>query len=327
MVAKRPELWKSLRNGGIATDGRVMDEAEQAARQALSEIGTIARFDGPLERMGGLTNIVFRAGAHVLRLPGRGTEEYINRANEAVAAREAARAGVSPELVHVDPVTGIMVTRFIEGAVTLSPEGFRARRGAPARAGTALARLHRSGVVFPFRFELFAMIDDYLAILATKDIVLPAGYHDVVAEAQSIRRSLEAATIAPVACHCDPLCENFLDTGERVWIVDWEYSGMNDPMWDLGDLSVEGQFGPDQDEEMLAAYFGGEAPPAERSRMVIYKAMCDLLWTLWGLIQLANGNPADDFRNYANTRFSRCKALMAAPQFGEHRRALEAIRA
>jgi thiamine kinase-like enzyme len=103
-----------------------------------------------------------------------------------------------------------------------------------------------------------------------------------------------------------------------MWIVDWEYSGMNDPMWDLGDLSVEGQFDPDQDEELIRAYFGGVPNSAERGRIIIYKAMCDLLWTLWGLIQLASGNPADDFRAYADGRFARCKALMGTADFGRH---------
>ena len=103
-----------------------------------------------------------------------------------------------------------------------------------------------------------------------------------------------------------------------MWIVDWEYSGMNDPMWDLGDLSVEGEFDDAQDEAMLTAYFNGEARPDARGRMVIYKAMCDLLWTLWGLIQLANNNQADDFQAYADDRFARCKALMAHPDFARH---------
>jgi thiamine kinase-like enzyme len=129
---------------------------------------------------------------------------------------------------------------------------------------------------------------------------------------------LSAHPLPNVACHCDPLCENFLDDGERVWIVDWVYSGMNDPMWDLGDLSVEGGFDPGQDEELLDGYFVGAPRPDERGRMVIYKAMCDLLWTLWGLIQHAEGNPADDFWAYANSRFSRCRALMASPGFAGH---------
>jgi thiamine kinase-like enzyme len=163
------------------------------------------------------------------------------------------------------------------------------------------------------------MIDEYLNVLSTKDVALPAGYQDIVAEAdRSIRAALAAHPLPLAPCHCDPLCENFLDTGERMWIVDWEYSGMNDPLWDLADLSVEGQFGAAQDEEMISAYFGGEPRPAEAGRIVIYKAMCDLLWTLWGLIQLANGNPADDFRAYADGRFARCLALMETPGFARH---------
>ncbi|RVB73666.1 LPS biosynthesis choline kinase [Mesorhizobium sp. M7A.F.Ca.CA.004.06.1.1] len=288
------------------------------ARAALDAIPMLAGYSGPLERLGGLTNLVFKAGDFCLRIPGKGTEEYINRANEAVAAREAAKAGVSPEVLHVDPGTGVMVTRYIAGAETMSPEKFRTRPGSPARAGEAFRKLHDSGAVFPFRFELFAMIDDYLKVLSTKEVALPAGYHDVVREAETVRSALAAHPLPIVACHCDPLCENFLDTGERMWIVDWEYSGMNDPLWDLGDLSVEGKFDAAQDEEMIRAYFGGEARPAERGRIVIYKAMCDLLWTLWGLIQLANNNPVDDFRAYADGRFARCKALMETPEFSRH---------
>lgn len=292
--------------------------ADEQARTALAAIPMLAGYDGPLERLGGLTNLVFRGKDFCLRIPGKGTEEYINRANEAVAAREAAKAGVSPEVLHVDAETGVLVTRFIAGAETMSPEKFKTRPGSPARAGKAFRKLHTSGAVFPFRFELFAMIDDYLKVLSTKDVALPAGYHDVVREAEAVRSALAAQPLPIVACHCDPLCENFLDTGDRMWIVDWEYSGMNDPLWDLGDLSVEGQFDAAQDEEMMLAYFGGEPRPAERARVVIYKAMCDLLWTLWGLIQLANKNPADDFRAYADGRFARCKALMEMPEFSRH---------
>ncbi len=298
------------------TDG--LDEA----RKVIAGIPLLADAGEP-QRLGGLTNLVFRIGDYCLRIPGKGTEEYIDRANEAVAAKEAARAGVSPEMLHFDPKTGVMVTRFIDGAATMTAEGFMEREGAPARAGEAFRRLHLSGAQFPFHFELFSMIDDYLGILSTKNVTLPEGYHDVVREASAVRKALAADPVALAACHCDPLCENFLDTDERMWIVDWEYSGMNDPMWDLGDLSVEGGFDAAQDEEMLTAYFGGEASAKDRGRMVIYKAMCDLLWTLWGLIQLANGNPADDFRAYADGRFARCKALMATPDFSRHLKAVE----
>ncbi len=298
--------------------GEDMNESMNTARQVIAGLPILAATGATPERLGGLTNLVWRVGPYCLRIPGKGTEEYIDRANEAVAAREAAKAGVSPEVLHFDPKTGVMVTRFIERTVTMSPKLFASRKGAAARAGKAFRQLHDSGAMFPFRFELFAMIDDYLKILSTKDVELPPGYHDVVAEAEAVRAALAARPLPLAACHCDPLCENFLDTGETMWIVDWEYSGMNDPMWDLGDLSVEGGFDAALDEEILRAYFGGEPDPRDRGRMVIYKAMCDLLWTLWGLIQLANRNPADDFRAYADGRFARCKALMGTAEFGRH---------
>jgi thiamine kinase-like enzyme len=298
-----------------------MSELE-LARRAMADVPMLKNYKGPIVRLGGLTNLVFQVGEFCIRLPGKGTEEYINRANEAVAAREAAKAGVSPEVLYFDE-NGVMVTRFIDGAQTMSPAAFKLNEGAPARAGEAFRTLHASGAVFPFRFYLFAMIDDYLNILSTRDVELPSGYNDVLREAEDIRTALSRHPASLVACHCDPLCENFLDAGERMWIVDWEYSGMNDPMWDLGDLSVEGKFGEIQDEEMLHAYFSGEPRPANRGRVVIYKAMCDLLWTLWGLIQLANQNPAEDFRSYANGRFARCRALMQTAEFSRH---VEAVR-
>jgi thiamine kinase-like enzyme len=300
-------------------------ETVRAALRAIPGVGTLAD-DAEIARLGGLTNLVYRVecerGPVCLRLPGKGTEEYIDRKVEKVNAYAAARAGVSPEVLHFDDA-GVMVSRFLAGTVTMDPAAFKARAGAPARAARAFRQLHVSGETFDFRFELFAMIDDYLKVLAGKDVALPEGYHDVVGEAEAVRAALQRNPAALAPCHCDPLCENFLDTGARMWIVDWEYSGMNDPMWDLGDLSVEADFDAAQEAEMMAAYFDGEAPRDQWGRMVIYKAMCDLLWTLWGLIQHANQNPVDDFWAYSVNRFERCKRLMATPEFATHLAAID----
>ncbi|MCC2113529.1 MAG: phosphotransferase, partial [Hyphomicrobiales bacterium] len=193
------------------------------ARDALSRIPALSDIDAAaaeITRLGGLTNLVFRVDGGgeplCLRLPGAGTEEYINRKVEAGAAREAAQAGVSPDVIHADSETGVMVTRFIDGTVTMTPELFRQTPGSPGRAGVAFRRLHMSGAQFDFRFELFAMIDDYLRILSGKTVDLPGGYHDVLAEAEIVRAALAAHDLPLAACHCDPLCENFLDTGERM---------------------------------------------------------------------------------------------------------------
>ena len=299
------------------------------AREAMAQIPLFAGVraeDTEVTRLGGLTNLVFRVAQdgklYCLRLPGDGTEEYIDRKTEAQMAHAAASAGVSPEVLFSDGESGLMVTRFLDGFETMSPETFRTKPGAPARAARAFKQLHTSGETFVFQFELLSMIDDYLKILGTKEVAFPDGYHDVLKESEGVREALNAHPVTRVPCHCDPLCENFLDDGERMWIVDWEYSGMNDPLWDLGDLSVEGGFEPSHDEEMINAYFNGAPGDAEYGRVIIYKAMCDLLWTLWGLIQVANENPVDDFWAYSTGRFERCKALMSAPKFDTHVRAV-----
>ncbi|MBL8710936.1 MAG: phosphotransferase family protein [Rhodospirillaceae bacterium] len=290
--------------------------------QALRRIPLLAGLgvdDVTSERLGGLTNKNFLLGTpkgkFVLRIPGEGTSEYISRANEAHAAQVTSDIGVNAPLHFFDPVDGIQLAGFIEGAATLNTERFR-DLGSVRRAAQSLRRVHDSGKSFRNRFELFQMIDEYLDILSRKGATLPDGYHDVKREAEAVRAALGRRPLPSVPCHCDPLAENFLDTGDRVYVIDWEYAGNNDPMWDLGDVSVEAGFGPDQDAALLEAYFGGRVPPGDAGRMVLYKAMCDLLWTLWGIIQHVNQNPADDFWAYATNRFGRCKALMGSSAFG-----------
>ncbi len=299
----------------------------------MSEIGAYLRraglpFDAPSTRLAGLTNInhLVEVGedGFVLRIPGAGTGEYINRVEEELAARSAAAADVNAEVVFFDPSDGLMVTRFIDGAVTMNRESF-GDLDAVGRAARVLRQLHRRAAPFAADFKLFAMIDEYKALLAAKGATLPDGYDDVQRQGEIVRAALEAAPVPLVPCHCDPLCENFLDTGERMFLIDYEYAGNNDPMWDLGDFSVEGGFLPEQDEALLNAYFDGDTPPHQRGRMIAYKALCDLLWTLWGVIQVANGNPVDDFWAYAVGRFERCKALMASPGFDTHVTAITAF--
>src|SRR5262249_46445610 len=281
----------------------------------------VATSEIQIERLAGLTNrnytITSGSEQFVLRIPGEGTSEYINRRHEAVAARIAAEAGVNAEVLFFDDNDGLMLTRFVDGAVTLNGERFK-DLGAVSRAAQAFRRMHDCGRSFATAFDLFQKMDEYLDYLRRKQARIPDGYAEVQTEAEAVRAVLSARPAALRPCHCDPLAENFLDTGARIFIIDWEYAGNNDPMWDLGDVSVEAGFGADQDAALLRAYFGGEPPSAQVGRMVMYKAMCDLLWTLWGVIQVANENPVDDFWAYAVNRFERCKTLMGSAEFGSH---------
>jgi thiamine kinase-like enzyme len=158
-------------------------------------------------------------------------------------------------------------------------------------------------------------MDGYLGMANKLSARIPDGYEEVQNRAEAVRGALSAHTLPVAPCHCDPLAENFLDTGTRMVIIDFEYSGNNDPMWDLTDLSVEAEFDHEQDRALLNAYFDGQPPAFDLGRMVLYKAMCDFLWTLWGVVQHANENPADDFWAYAVNRLDRCRRLMATEQF------------
>jgi thiamine kinase-like enzyme len=302
-----------------------LDEIFSILRQ-IPRFAGVQPQDVTLTRLGGLTNTNWKVDhggeAFVLRIAGVGTEAYIDRHNEETNARAAAAAGVGAEVLHFDAKTGLMLTRYLAGTITMTNVLFAQRKGAPARAALALKQMHRSGQRLANRFELFAMIEDYKAHLAKLGAKLPDGYNDAVKQAGAVKAALEAAPVELAPCHCDPLCENFLDDGQRMRIVDWEYSGMNDPWWDLGDIAVEAGFNAAQEREMLEAYCGGPAPAWAVGRVVIYKAMCDLLWTLWGLIQHVNKNPVDDFWTYALNRFVRCHILMGDRAFPQHLRAV-----
>lgn len=272
-------------------------------------------------RIGGLTNrnydIRCLDDRYVLRIPGEGTNEYIDRAVEAHNARVAAEVGVNADVLYFDESEGTMLCRYVENSVTMDSRRFK-DPGAVVRAARAFRELHQCGKSFRSRFELFEQIDNYLGVVKSLGAPIPDGYEAVHSQAEMVRAALGAHDLPLAPCHCDPLAENFLDTGERMYIIDFEYSGNNDPMWDLGDLSVEAEFDDDQDKEFLHAYFEGPPPMFETGRMVMYKAMCDLLWTLWGVVQFANNNPAEDFWAYSVGRLNRCRTLMASDAFARH---------
>jgi thiamine kinase-like enzyme len=290
--------------------------------RALSAIPGLAgrSFGQPgIERIGGLTNRNFRITIgperYVLRLPGAGTAAYIDRRAEEHNAKVAAAAGVNAEVLFFEVQSGTMLARYLDGAMTMSARTFEDLTRVE-RAARTFRQMHRFQQPFAGRFDVFAQIDDYLALLRRNQARIPEGYDALHTEADAARRALadDPAPLAP--CHNDPLAENFIDTPARMYLVDWEYAGMNDPMWDLGDLSVEAGFGPEQDEALLCAYFEGAPPAAQRGRMVLAKGLCDLVWTLWGLLQVMNDNPVEDFWAYSINRFERCQRLMASDEFG-----------
>jgi thiamine kinase-like enzyme len=276
-----------------------------------------------IEPLGSLTNLSYKlttsVGTYVLRLPGEDTFDYIDRRAEEHNSKITASVGVNAEVLHFDAEDGTMLSRFIGGGVPMDGESFERDPMAPARAALVLRRIHHLGPVFKSRFDVFSMIRGYLDILYKLRMPPPQDYYEVRREVQAIRRVLQASPVGLAPCHNDPWPGNFVvASGGSLHLIDWEFSGMNDPIWDLGDLSVEAGFGAEQDRTMVEAYCGGCAPPVLYARLELYKAMSDLLWSLWGLIQYANGNPSDDFLPYAQGRLERCKVRIGSEDFGRH---------
>lgn len=318
-----------LRGGGRDTPLSGLPAAEAgAARLALGRIpgfGPAARA-AAFTRLQGLTNRVYRVDlggeSYCLRIPGAGTGAIIDRGAEAANARAAAAAGIAPEVLYFG-ADGLMLTPFIEGAITLSSRAFRGRPGAVERAAHALCRLHRETRAFVGEFHSYAIIRRYFALLQSRGVKLDEIVPELLREAEEIQRALDARPVAPRPCHCDPTGANLLDTGERIWLIDWEYSGMNDPMWDLAYLSIQSEFDAELDSALLAAYLGRPPQRPETSRMAVHKALVELLSALWALVQHSGGNAVADFRTYAAATLDRCRSRMRSPTFAAH---LETLR-
>ncbi|MDH3379710.1 MAG: phosphotransferase family protein [Gammaproteobacteria bacterium] len=286
--------------------------------------------DPDIERSGGLTNrnylVNVGADRYVLRVPGEGTDDYMDRASDEYAARITSDLGVNAELVYYQTGTGVQLTRLVENADTLTPESFRDLELA-RRAGRLFATVHNSGKSFLTDFNDLEVGKEYLGILKQMNGDFPDGYDEIQKEAIVVREALATKAGPLVPSHNDPVPENFINTPERMYLLDWEFGGNNDCMWDLGDLSVEGYFTEEQDRAMLEAYLDGGFSEQLYSRMILQKSMVFLLWTLWGALQVANKNPLnprdihypfDDFWEYTMNRFTRCQEIMNSDSFGSH---------
>jgi thiamine kinase-like enzyme len=281
--------------------------------------------DIEFEPLNSFTNLNYKVSAYdetyVLRIAGEGTSTYIDRTAEEYNARIATAAGLNAETLFFDVNDGTMLSRFVEGP-SMDKVRFYGDPTATTRAALVLKRIHSFDQAFKSCFDAFEVIDYYLKILHKLRVPLPEGYEEITQEAKAVRQALGSVPMPLTPCHNDTWPENFVEVGERIYLIDWEYSGMNDPMWDLGNLSVEARFSAEQDQLMMEAYCGGSIQPRLYDRMVLYKAISDYLWGVWSIVQYANNNPAADFWAYALSRFEHCRVLMGSAEFSRHLKAV-----
>ena len=292
----------------------------QSPSRAEEAVGRVSLWQGqdvtitPLS--GGLTNenYLIEAGGerYVMRIPGSSTELLsIDRANEVHNARAAATTGIGPKVLEHDPQLNIMVLEFISGA-TMSAQALQSEPMA-RRMAESFTRLH-GAPRFLKDFDMFRLIDEYLRIVEAHEVRIPMDYRERLPLVAEVERAVRVGALPRVSCHNDLLCENFIDDGQCLRIVDYELSGNNDPCFDLGNTAQEANLDDELRAVLCEAYFG-RPDSRQLARMNLFALMSDVGWTLWGAIQAKISTLDFYFTDYYTTRWNRALTAMDSDRF------------
>jgi len=295
----------------------VTADLDPALEAVILDAWPDAEPDGVTALEAGITNSNFRVdvagGSFVVRLAGKDTGLLgIDREAEFRAATAAAAAGVAPEVVAFLPEHGALVTRFVE-ADPLPSEDLE-RRDVLERVVASVKAIHAMGPI-PTAFDAFRVVEEYREVAAARRVPIPRAYDDAHERAAAIEKTFAAAPIPPRPCHNDLLNANFLVANDRVVIVDYEYAGMGDPFFDLGNLSVNNGISRDAQRTLLELYFG-RVTPANEARLCLMRIMSDFREAMWGVVQQGISTLDVDYVEYADRHFARCLASAADERFG-----------
>ena len=265
---------------------------------------------------GGLTNSNYKVEVegtpYFVRVPGESTELLaIDRNNEFHNTKAAAEAGVAPRVLYYLPEYCVMVLEFLNGK-TMSKDSLNAP-GMPTRMARAIKQLH-SAPRFLTDFNMFRLTEYYLNLCKERVIRIPDGYLDRMPTVKQIEKAMSVRPLDTVPCNNDLLAENYLDDGKQLWLIDYEYSGNNDPTFELGNTCQEMQFSDDQISEVCLAYFG-TASSDMIARMKLNMIMSDVGWGLWAAIQAKISRIDFDFWGWAIERWGRAVEKMDSREF------------
>jgi thiamine kinase-like enzyme len=281
-----------------------------------SVLGELEGEPAPLD--GGITNRNFRArfaGREVvIRLPGKDTSLLeIDRQAERAATQCAARAGVAPQVAAMLEQPPCLVTEFVQG--TEMSAGELREPEALREVAAALRRFHGCAEHLPTAFSSFRIVETYAGRARDRDGEVPAAYgpaHEAAGRIEAVR---DGGGEAAVPCHNDLLAANFIRSPDGIRIVDWEYAGMGDRYFDLGNFAVNNELAPEHEEAFLAAYFG-EAPDGSRLATTrLMRFMSDFREAMWAVLQGTISDLDFDFAEYADRHFARLDSTAAAPSF------------
>jgi thiamine kinase-like enzyme len=270
---------------------------------------------------GGITNRNFRvrfAGTdYVLRLPGKRTDLLgIDREAECIATKAGAELGFAPRVVTLLADPACLVTTYIDGeraeAATLRDVD---NIGEIARD---LRALHESETDLPVSFDPFGLGERYAETARSQDTEPPDGYDEALAAAKSVQEAVrDQPGHEPVPGHNDLLPANFLLDGSHIQLIDWEYSGMGDRWFDLGNFAANNELTGEDEERLLSAYFGEPPDETRLATLKLYRFVSDFREGMWGTVQSVLSEVEFDFAGYARRHFERLHAIRNDPRFTE----------
>lgn len=260
-------------------------------------------------QIGGMSNKNFRVNfegkSYVLRVPGNGSDGMVDRANEEYNAQQSCRLGVNPAIRYFNPKTGIKLADFIENAETLNSATIQ-RHENMRKIARIYQTVHNSHIRLKNEFNIFKEIEKYDELMKNVGATMYDGWEEVRPRVMALEDRLNILGVDLKPCHNDALYENFIKaTDGTIYLIDWEYSGMNDPMADFAALFIEAGFEKENEDYILDKYFDGKIPVEVHEKILCYQILWDYLWAQWTVIKEAKG---DDFGSYGRDRFNRAKA-------------------
>ena len=254
-----------------------------------------------VEQLGGMTNQNYLVKTtnkqYIVKFFGKGTEKLINRQDEKYNLELLKDLDLDVKNYLFDIEAGIKVNEYIESAITLDSRSIKTKFD---KIAPILQTIHASGKELRGEFAPFEEIKKYESLIEEK--IPYANYEAVREEVFSLEKRLADLGVDRKSCHIDLVPENFIESPQgRLYLIDWEYSSMNDPMWDLAALFLESEFTRQEEEDFLSHY-ESEQTPVSREKIAIYKILQDTIWSLWTVYKEEQGA---DFGDYGVNRYQR----------------------
>ena len=254
-----------------------------------------------VEQLGGMTNQNYLVKTtnkqYIVKFFGKGTEKLINRQDEKYNLELLKDLDLDVKNYLFDIEAGIKVNEYIESAITLDSTSIKTKFD---KIAPILQTIHASGKELRGEFAPFEEIKKYESLIEEK--IPYANYEAVREEVFSLEKRLADLGVDRKSCHIDLVPENFIESPQgRLYLIDWEYSSMNDPMWDLAALFLESEF-TRQEEEAFLSHYESEQTPVSREKIAIYKILQDAIWSLWTVYKEEQGA---DFGDYGVSRYQR----------------------